>query len=100
MIAAVIGATLLAAVLAWALGSIVLRIAGVLLVLMGALTMIVTGDLTTLLIVAIGVLAWLAGHLLHALKHRYWASSLAYRTVQVLTRGRLDPARGWGIPTV
>lgn len=94
-----IGGALVAAIVAWFIGSIVLRIVGVVLVIMGAVTMMTTGGLSVLIIIGLGVLCWLAGHILHAMRHRYWASALAYRTVQILTGGRLDPARGWGIPT-
>jgi hypothetical protein len=82
----------------WLLGSIVLRIAGVLIVLAG-LVAAVQGQSGGLLVVAIGAVAWAPGHWLYAYRHHAYRSPLARRLFLSRPRRGLDPARGWVVPT-
>jgi hypothetical protein len=84
----------------WLLGGIVLRVGGLLLFIASLFAVAVGGSPVLLIVGVIGGLAWLAGHWLFALRHHDYSSPLARRIfLQVLPR-RLDPTRGWGIPTV
>ncbi len=77
-----------------------LRIGGLLLAASGLLSTAVTGSPSTALLTVIGAIAWLAGHWLFALRHHYYASSLAQRIFLQIMPPRLDPTRAWGIPNV
>lgn len=63
---------------AWLCGSVVARIAGVLLVMEGLLRL-VRGDtdLTVVYVLGGGLTLWLAGHWIFAVKYRYWRNTLA-----------------------
>lgn len=59
-----------------------------------------TGSLSAALLAVIGVLAWLAGQWLFAVRHHYFRSPLARRVFLETLLRRLDPTRRWGIGTV
>lgn len=63
----------------WCLGSITLRVGGVVLAIGGLLSTAATGSPATAAASAAGALAWLAGHWLFALRHNYFCSPLAQR---------------------
>jgi hypothetical protein len=83
----------------WALGSIALRILGALLIFAGLAGLAMQIDVFAgVLVLVIGLVAWLAGHWLYAYREHQYRSPLVERIFfQVLPR-RLDPTRGWGIP--
>jgi hypothetical protein len=88
------------ALAAWCFGGLALRVGGVMLFAGALLTTVETGSPTGVVFASFGGLAWLGGHWLYAVRHRFFASPLARRIfVQVLPR-RLDPTRRWGIRTV
>jgi hypothetical protein len=89
----------LIALAVWIVGSIALRIAGVLLALVGLVGMAL-GDIEGLIVVAIGLLLWLGGHWLYGVRHHTFSSPLARRIFLQTPLRRIDPTRGWGIPTV
>lgn len=83
----------------WIFGSFALRFGGLLLFVLG-LFGLAQGTPASLLIVLLGGVAWLAGHWLFAYKHHLYKSAIAQRVFQQTFLDRLDPTRGWGIPTV
>lgn len=87
------------AALTWLVGSPLLRLAGGCLLAFAAAVLIteaVSGQATagTYVLVAanaaVGATLWLAGHLLFALRHRWWKSALTHR----LWRGIARPLEG------
>lgn len=99
MIAATLGIAVLAFVGFWFFGSVLLRVAGLLLILIGAIGLVATRDLFAgLITLAIGLVLWLAGHWHYALRHHEYASSLAQRIFQQALPDRLDPTQGWSWP--
>jgi hypothetical protein len=83
----------------WLFGSAVLRLGGAVLAVGGLFSTAVTGSLAMALAAVFGVLAWLAGHWLFALRYHYFRSPLARRVFNdVLVP--LNPTRRWGIPNV
>jgi hypothetical protein len=83
----------------WLFGSAVLRLSGAVLAVGGLLSTAATGSLAMALTTILGVLAWLVGHWLFALRYHYFRSSLARRIFNdVLVP--LNPTRRWGIPNV
>jgi len=95
----VLALAVLIALALWLVGSLALRIAGVILVLAG-LVGAATTSAAGLLIAALGALLWLAGHWLYAVRHHELPSPLARRLFTQTPLRRLDPTRGWGIRTV
>lgn len=83
----------------WWLGSIALRIGGLLLILAG-LFGAATGQPAGVLVAAIGAAAWLGGQWLYAFKHHEFRSLLAGRLFASPILERINPTRGWGTPTV
>lgn len=97
MIATILVLVLLAVMVAWVAGSLLLRAGGLLTVLVGlALT---PADPVALVAVLAGAIAWLAGHWLFALRHHHYRSPLARRIYLQTLPARLDPTRNWAIPT-
>jgi hypothetical membrane protein len=92
--------SILFAVGVWVLGGLVLRISGVLLIAGGLLITAATGSLGSALLAVAGVLAWLVGHWLHAVRYHYYSSPLARRVFLEVLPPRFDPTRRWGIPNV
>jgi hypothetical protein len=89
----------LAALALWLFGSTALRIGGAALSVSGLVSTVVTGSPAMAVASLLGVLAWLAGHWLFALRHHYFCSPLARRIfTDALTL--LNPTRRWGIPNV
>jgi hypothetical protein len=79
MIATAIGTAVLALLAAWLFGSLLLRLAGALLILAGATELAGSGEANGALVLGIGALLWWTGHLLYALRHGAWKSALAER---------------------
>lgn len=95
----VIGIALLAVWAAWLIGSLALRIVGVVFVLTGLVAM-ANGELGGLVVAVAGLVVWLAGHWLYGARHHHFASPLARRLFYRTPLRRIDPTRGWGIPVV
>lgn len=89
----------LIALAAWLVGSLVMRIAGVVFVVAGLMGTATTSP-AGLLVAAIGALLWLAGHWLYAVRHHAFASPLAERLYKQTPLRRFDATRGYGLPTV
>ena len=83
----------------WIFGSFALRLGGLLLFLLGMVGLL-QGTPIAVLVVAIGGVAWLAGHWLFAYKYHAFKSSIAQRLFQQTLLARVDPTRSWGVPTV
>jgi hypothetical protein len=97
-VAIIVGIAVLIGLGVWLVGSIVLRIAGVLIVLAGLISA-VTGSIVGLVAAALGLLVWLAGHWLYGFRHHRFVSPLARRAFKTTPLRRIDPTRGWGVPT-
>jgi hypothetical protein len=97
MIATIFALILLAVMVAWVAGSLLLRAGGLLTVLVG-LTLTPAHPVALVAVLA-GAIAWLAGHWLFALRHHHYRSPLARRIYLQALPARLDPTRGWAIPT-
>lgn len=82
----------------WIFGSFALRLGGLLLFLLG-LFGLTQGSGGALTVVLLGAVAWLGGHWLFAYKHHLFKSGIAQRIFQLTPLARLDPTRGWVIPT-
>lgn len=93
-----VGIVLLVAAVAWMFGSAIARGAGLTLVFAGLMVMI-SGLLSGLVFGTVGVVLWLLGHWLFAYKHHVWRSPLARRVYSTRLLGRIDPTRGWAVPT-
>lgn len=63
----------------WLFGSLLARWAGVLLVAAGSMGLASTGEPNGLVLVALGVVLWLVGHLLYRMRRGAWKSTLAER---------------------
>jgi hypothetical protein len=81
-VTAAIGVAILGAVGIWIFGGLLARWAGVLLVLVGAVSLATTGNGNGLLLVAPGGGLWLAGHVLYRARRGAWKSMLAERVLQ------------------
>lgn len=97
VIAALAVAALIALV-AWFAGSLALRVAGFVLAVVGLLGTATTSPVG-LLVAAIGALLWLAGHWLYGVRHHTLAGPLAERLFWQTPLRRIDPTRGYGVPT-
>lgn len=81
----------------WIFGGIVLRLAGLLLFFSGCAGMALGSDPGgSFLVGAIGVLLWLGGHWLFALRHQQFKSPLA-RHLFARLPGPFDPTRSWAV---
>lgn len=94
-----IGAVAAIAVAAWFLGGVVLRAAGLIVLISGIISLAAYGDDAGFFAAGAGVVMWLVGHWHFALRYRYWKSALAQRIVIAVPLAR-DPAEGWGVPSV
>ncbi len=74
-----IGVAILAIAGIWLFGSLLARWAGVLLAVAGSAGLASIDDSNGLLLVALGALLWLAGHLLYRVRRGFWKSPLAER---------------------
>lgn len=97
MITTIFVLVLLAALVAWVAGSLLLRAGGLLTVLVGLALMPVHP--VALVAVVAGAIAWLCGHWLFALRHHHYRSPLARRIYLQALPARLDPTRRWAVPT-
>ena len=94
-----LAACILAALALWLFGSIAFRVGGVALSVGGLMSTAMTGSPAMAAASILGVLAWLAGHWLFALRHHYFCSPLARRIFNDALVP-LNPTRRWGIPNV
>lgn len=86
----------LAAMLAWIFGSIVLRAVGMLLIVTGLFVTVSAPDVAGLLVMLVlGLSAWLAGHWLYAFRCHEYAGPLVQRIFLQVMPARLDPTRKW-----
>lgn len=53
-----------------------------------------------MLVLALGLLLWIAGHWLFALRHHYFRSVLAERLFVHMLPAWLNPTRRWGVITI
>jgi len=95
-----IGIAIVVAVGLWLLGGVFLRPAGIFFAAIGVVSLIGLGDPNALLLVAIGLGAWLAGHWHYAVRNHAYKSPLARRIFLQVLPPRFDPTRDWGIPVI
>lgn len=90
------------ALVAWKLGSIVLRALGLLLFALGlaGLALPGSGVVGEILLCLAGAAIWLAGHWLFAFRHHVYRSALAQRVFLSMLPSRLDPTRNWAIRSI
>lgn len=88
----------LALLFVWVLGGVLLRLGGLVLALGGAGAVALSGNANGVVVFAIGVLLWLAGHWHYALRHHEYKSPLAGHIFLRWAPAWLDPTRGWAIP--
>jgi len=89
------------ALFTWIIGSIVLRVGGVILVLW-TLWQTASYDMSTassLILISLGFLMWLGGHWLFTFKHGQWRSFLAMRMLENLP-GMANPIWRWHAKTI
>lgn len=98
MLAEILGLAVLVFIAGWVFGGVLLRAFGLALLVLGAVGLVVTQDAAAALVLAIGVVMWLAGHWHYAMRHHEYASPLAQRLFQQALPTRLDPSRGWSLP--
>lgn len=99
MLAVILGLAVLVFIAGWVFGGVLLRTLGLVLLVLGAVGLVVTQDAAAALVLVIGVVMWLAGHWHYAMRHHEYASQLAQRLFQQALPTRLDPTRGWSLPT-
>ena len=100
MIVTVIGIAVVALVGFWLFGGFVLRVGGLITALAGVFGLVLSGNASGIVLLAIGLAMWLAGHWHFALRHHEYKSPLARRVFCQLLPQRLNPARAWGVPVV
>lgn len=100
MIFTVFGIAILAVVGFWLFGGVVLRVAGIVFVFVGLVSLVTLADPAALLMVVIGLVMWLAGHWHFALRHHEYKSPLAQRVFLQVLPPRYDPTRRWDTPVV
>lgn len=100
MIFTIFGIAILAIVGFWLFGGVVLRVAGIVFVFVGLVSLVTLADPAALLMVVIGLVMWLAGHWHFALRHHEYKSPLAQRVFLQVLPPRYDPTRHWGTPVV
>jgi hypothetical protein len=93
----ILASVLLAALAAWLLAGVVLRLGGALLAVGGLLMTATTGSPSATLLALVGAVAWLGGHWLFAVRNHYYASPLARRVFNHALPRTLNTARRWGI---
>jgi hypothetical protein len=74
-----IGVAILVLAGIWLFGSLLARWAGPLLVVAGSVGLASTGDANGLLLIVLGTVLWLGGHLLYRMRRGVWKSALAER---------------------
>ncbi|ADB49125.1 hypothetical protein [Conexibacter woesei] len=98
MLAVILGLAVLVFIAGWVFGGVLLHALGLALLVLGAVSLIVTQDAAAALVLAIGVVMWLAGHWHDALRHHEYASPLAQRLFQRSLPSKFDPTREWSLP--
>lgn len=81
----------------WLFGGMVARLGGLLFVFAGIADLALAPNASALLLIAIGALAWLAGHWHFALRHQEYKSPLARYVFCRWTPSWADPTRGWAV---
>ncbi len=83
----------------WPVGSIVLRVGGMAMFLLGVVSVVTTTSarmlLPSLVFTAMGLVAWLAGHWLFAYRHHYYRGPLVRRLFQQVLPRWADCTRNW-----
>jgi hypothetical protein len=92
MTASSLGIAILALAGAWLFGSLLARLGGALLMLVGLVGVAATGDANGLVVFVLGAGMWLAGHWHYALRHRFYKSPVTERVFYRLPAW-LDPTR-------
>jgi hypothetical protein len=77
----------------WLFGGFLLRVGGLLMVLTGALALALGSGGGSISVIALGGLAWLAGHWHYALRHREYKSPLVALLFCRCAPAWLDPTR-------
>lgn len=95
-----VGIAILALIGFWFFGGVVLRVVGAVFAFVGLISLIALGNIAALLMVAIGLVMWLAGHWHFALRHHEYKSPLAQRIFLQVLPPRYDPTRNWGTPVI
>lgn len=90
MIFTIFGIAILAIVGFWLFGGVVLRVAGIIFVFVGLVSLVALANPVALLMVVIGLVMWLAGHWHFALRHHEYKSPLAQR---IFSPGSAAPIR-------
>ena len=96
MLTAAIAIAVVAVVGFWIAGGVLLRAGGMIVAIFGVLVLAFDHSLVGIILLAVGVLLWLAGHWHYALRDHEYKSPLAERAFRQLLPDRLDPTRGWG----
>lgn len=100
MILSALGITLFGLLVLWLLGGVLLRLGGLLLVTAGSIGLLFDGEVSGILVAAIGAFLWLAGHWHYALRHQGYKSPLARHLFCRWAPAWLDPTRDWSVPVV
>lgn len=102
-IVSLLAVVVLGGLVVWKIGSVALRVLGVILFGLGMFSLAVPGGVPVfgaLVIALIGAVMWLAGHWLFALRHHAYRSPLAQRIFLTMLPSWCDPTRNWGVRTV
>jgi hypothetical protein len=89
-----LGVLLAVGIAIWMVGSIALRLTG-LVVVLGGVVALISGSAWGLLALAVGFVAWLSGHWLFAFRHHGYRSPFAQRLFRQVLPARLDATRRW-----
>lgn len=90
------GIVVVVAAAIWLIGGLVARVLGIAFSALGAFGLLL-GFSGGLLILAFGVVLWIAGQWLFAFKYHGWRSPLARRLFTRTPLRALDPTRRWGV---
>ena len=93
----------LGSLVAWKVGSIALRILGILFCIGATIELASPGAQsawTAIAILVLGLILWLSGHWLFAFRHHFFRSALAQQIFMRLLPGWLDPTRRWNVITL
>jgi hypothetical protein len=86
-------------ILVWVLGGIALRAGGLLFIFGGGLSMARDPHGGALIVLVLGALCWLLGHLHYALRHHEFKSPLARYLFCRWAPAWADPTRNWAVAT-
>jgi hypothetical protein len=93
----IIALTIAGLLIVWVAAGLLLRVGGLLTALVSL--MLVPAHPIALLGCTLGSAVWLVGHGAYAIRHHRYRSPLARRIYLQALPARLDPTRGWAIPT-